>query len=86
VINGFFEIAIVLLDAGADVNAPGSCINGRTALEGAAERGRIDIVQWLLNAGADVTGSRASQLALSQGYNGVKRIIESHSMAEAMET
>jgi ankyrin repeat protein len=86
VIRGFFKIAMVLLDAGADVNAPGSCINGRTALEGGAEQGRIDIVQWLLNAGADVTGSRAPQLALSQGYYAVKKIIESHSMAEAMET
>jgi len=41
-----------LLDSGADVNAAGCFHFGRTALEGAAEHGRIDILQLLLNEGA----------------------------------
>lgn len=41
----------MLLDAAADVHPPGGISYGRTALEGAAEHGRLDVVQPLLNAG-----------------------------------
>jgi ankyrin repeat protein len=42
----------MLLQMGADVNARLAIKEGRTAIEGAAEHGRLDIVQLLLNAGA----------------------------------
>jgi ankyrin repeat protein len=45
----------MLLKAGADVNASPAYIEGRTALEGAAENGRLDLVQLLLNAGVGTT-------------------------------
>jgi ankyrin repeat protein len=45
-------LAKLLLDKGAEVNASPSLIEGRYAIEGAAEHGRLDMVQLLLNAGA----------------------------------
>ncbi|KAF5127743.1 NF-kappa-B inhibitor beta [Metarhizium anisopliae] len=47
------ELVRLLLDNGAEVNAPAASIHGRTALEGAVERGRLDILQLLLDAGAE---------------------------------
>ena len=44
-----------LLECGANVNTPRSSSDGSTALEGAAEHGRLDTVQLLLIAGADST-------------------------------
>jgi ankyrin repeat protein len=41
--------AQLLLNHNADVDAPSSKLNGRTALEAAAENGRLDTVQLLLN-------------------------------------
>lgn len=46
------KIALQFLEAGADVNAAAAKYYGRTALDGAAEHGRLDMVQLLLNAGA----------------------------------
>jgi ankyrin repeat protein len=46
------KIAIKLLETGADVNAAPAIVNGLTALDGAAERGRSDMVEMLLSAGA----------------------------------
>lgn len=45
-----FELAVRLLERGADVSAPAAPRNGRTAIDGAAERGHFDMVQLLLNA------------------------------------
>lgn len=81
-IKGYVGIAIVLLDAGAEVNAQAAANHGRTALEGAAEHGRIDMVQLLLNAGVKLSGSgdaqyrKALELALNNGHNTVKQLIE----------
>ena len=47
----------MLLDAGAHVNAQAALEYGRTALEGAAEHGRIDMVKLLLNSGVELSGS-----------------------------
>ena len=49
-------IACLLLNKGAEVDALTAKVDGKTALEEASEHGRIDIVQLLLNAGAQVVG------------------------------
>lgn len=43
-------MACLLLEYGANVFAPAAKIDGRTAFEGAAEHGRIDMVRLLWNA------------------------------------
>lgn len=53
-IGGYLGIAF-LFDYKADINAA-AAPNGRTALEGVVEYGRIDMIQMLLNAGVDVHG------------------------------
>jgi ankyrin repeat protein len=50
--RGHFQIALLFLEAGADVNASGNNAF-RTALEKAAGNGRLDLVHLLLKAGAD---------------------------------
>ncbi|KAF4440928.1 ankyrin repeat-containing protein, partial [Fusarium austroafricanum] len=61
VMGGYLDIAHLLLENGADTNAAPANIKGRTALEGAAEHGRIDIVQLLNNAGADISEAGQGQ-------------------------
>ena len=79
--NGYAGIVLELLDRNANVDAPGANHGGRTALEGAAEHGRLDVVQILLNAGAQLSGSgqqqyeRAIALSSKEGYHAVKRLI-----------
>ena len=74
----------MLLNDKADVDAPASKRNGRTALEGAAEYGRLDIVQILLNKGAGCGGkdqaqfSRAIALARDNGHNPTADLLETH--------
>jgi uncharacterized protein len=62
------EAVKLLLDLGADVNAQDT-LDGRTALMGAAHKGRDDVVQLLVNRGADLAirdmGSRDSIHALA---------------------
>ena len=57
------ETIDMLLELGADVNAQDT-LDGRTALRGAAHKGRSDVVQMLVDAGADLAthdiGSRDS--------------------------
>ena len=78
----YLGIAIILLDNGADVNAQASSKLGRTALAGAVEHGRIDIVQLLLNTGVELDGSgnaqykEALQLASEYGHNAVRKLIK----------
>ena len=63
-----YDAAKMLLDLGADANAQ-DVLDGRTALMGAAHKGRNDIVQLLVDHGADLSlhdiGSRDSIHALS---------------------
>ncbi|OCK86899.1 uncharacterized protein K441DRAFT_452887, partial [Cenococcum geophilum 1.58] len=47
---GFIKVAIILLNASADINSNRALKYRRTALEGAAKHRRIDMVQLLLNA------------------------------------
>jgi uncharacterized protein len=63
-----YEAVKLLLDLGADVNAQDT-LDGRTALMGAAHKGRSDIVKLLVDRGADLglhdIGSRDSIHALA---------------------
>jgi ankyrin repeat protein len=52
--NGHLSIVNLLLDAGANVDAPGGNNGGRTALTLAALNGHQEIVQRLLDAGANI--------------------------------
>ncbi|KAM0689366.1 hypothetical protein Q7P36_011444 [Cladosporium allicinum] len=78
-IAGSMSIATLLVEKGADVFAPAKGRRGRTALEGAAEHGRLDIVQLLLNLGVEATGSRAIQFAREEGHDGVVALLEGSS-------
>jgi ankyrin repeat protein len=63
-----FDAAKMLIELGADVNAQDT-LDGRTALMGAAHKGRNDVVELLVKHGADLAvrdiGSRDSIHALS---------------------
>jgi ankyrin repeat protein len=75
-IAGFISVVTLLNQKGADVNAPALGDNGRTALEGAAEHGRLDTVQLLLNLGVEIADSRAVQFAREEGHDGVVALLE----------
>jgi ankyrin repeat protein len=82
--KGFLGIAYLLLKHGADVNAPAAEVAGRTALEGAAEHGRVDMVQLFFNAGAGISGDGRSQYesamrrASENGHHATRRLLESY--------
>ncbi|KAK1596710.1 ankyrin repeat-containing domain protein [Colletotrichum navitas] len=71
-ISGNINIAKQLLDHGADVNAAPAVEEGRTAIEGAAEHGRLDMVRFLISAGAvgdtEKGFSRAIELAEDENH------------------
>lgn len=71
------HIAIVnkLMQRGANVNALPIGDHGRTVLEGAAEHGRLDMVQLLLNFAAETRGSRALRFAKREGHEGVVALL-----------
>ncbi|KAF2796606.1 ankyrin [Melanomma pulvis-pyrius CBS 109.77] len=53
-IQGFVGIATLLLEKGAGVNFPAAgSKHGRTAFEGAAKRGRVDMMSLLMKWGAE---------------------------------
>lgn len=54
VIVGDFEVVLAVLGGGADINAQSNTPNGDTALTTASARGRENIVQLLLDRGANV--------------------------------
>jgi ankyrin repeat protein len=80
-INGNFEILDLLVEAGGDLNAPASSSGSRSALEGAAEWGRVDMTSYLLSHGADVKGRnnknyrRAIYRAWDNGHRVLARMI-----------
>lgn len=74
-ISGSISIVNELAQKGANVNARAIGKEGRTALEGAAEHGRLDMVQLLLNLEADIRGSRALQFARNEGHDGVAMLL-----------
>jgi len=73
-----------LLKAGAGINAPAAEKYGRTALEGAAEYGRIDALQFLLDNGALIDGpgrasyDRAITYATRNGFCIASKILHLH--------
>lgn len=76
----FVETAEVLLDAGAKVNTQGS-LEGFTSLMTAAAEGQLEVVQLLLERGADhtledVDGDTALGFAKERGHTGVVELLE----------
>ncbi|CAE7791093.1 unnamed protein product [Symbiodinium microadriaticum] len=77
--HGHVEVALLLLDAGADVNLPN--LRGWTALTRSSAEGRMDFVRLLLEAGADTecTGGESNEAALlqavQQGHVGIVRLL-----------
>ena len=78
-IAGSMSVVTLLIEKGADVHAPALGEDGRTALEGAVEHGRLDVVQLLLNLGVEVAGTRAIQFAREEGHDGVVALLEGSS-------
>ena len=80
-INGNLEIARVLIEHGArlDIPPPRGRL-GRWPLEGAAENGRLDMIQflWEVNDGPidDRQCQKAMKLAEHRGHLGCKKLIE----------
>jgi ankyrin repeat protein len=68
------DIVKLLLNTGADINAPASPDRGKTALQAAVQRGNISIIKLLLQLGADCNalaaksyGGTALQFAAMEG-------------------
>jgi ankyrin repeat protein len=76
-IKGNFEILDLLVQAGGDLNAPPSGNGSRSALEGAAEWGRLDMTSYLLSHGADVKGrnNKNYRRAIYRAWNNGHRVL-----------
>jgi ankyrin repeat protein len=74
-IGGHLSVVHELVSRGADVNAPAWSDYQRTALEGAAENGRLDTVQFLINMQANVHTTRALQFARKEGHEAVVALL-----------
>lgn len=86
---GLVRIASQLLDAGADINALGYGKYGRTALQRAASKGRIDMLHMLLcrgvriydddlNQGYRTNFVRAVRMAEQNGHKAAATLLKSH--------
>ncbi|EAT82745.2 hypothetical protein SNOG_09480 [Parastagonospora nodorum SN15] len=60
-IKGYVGLASILTDAGAHVNAEPGLLYGRTAFEGATEHGRIEMMVFLVQNGADLLWNNRQQ-------------------------
>ncbi|KAI9150021.1 Ankyrin-3 [Paramyrothecium foliicola] len=92
-IFGRTGMAKQLIDLGADIDACGAAHCGRTALEGAAEHGRIELIELLLYNGVKTTGSgqlqyiRAIGFAEREGNDVVANMLRNHrSLTDEEET
>ncbi|KAI0485230.1 ankyrin repeat-containing domain protein [Xylariaceae sp. FL0804] len=80
--NGNLDVVRFLIDQDADVNALPARSNGRTALEAAAQMGRLDTVQLLLDNNVDLHGAmriyyvRAVLFAQEEGHDAVARLLQ----------
>ncbi|KAK4060934.1 hypothetical protein Trihar35433_9859 [Trichoderma harzianum] len=86
---GVVHIASQLLDAGADINALGYGKHGRTALQRAASKGRIDMLHMLLCRGARIYDNspnqgyranyvRAVRMAEQKGHEAAAKLLKSY--------
>lgn len=81
-IEGYVGIATLLLEKGADPNFRPAYEDGRTAFEGAAEWGRVDMMLLLMKWGADLRADsnrqydRALNFAEGNGQMASKRFVE----------
>lgn len=76
----------MLLEAGADVNGPPAGKEGRTALEAAAENGRLDVLHLLLHNDNDIEAlemrcKQAAKLAEREGHLVIARILREYKRA-----
>ncbi|KAJ5461898.1 Endochitinase B1 [Penicillium daleae] len=71
--TGYLEVIRLLLNSGADINAPPGEVCGRTALQAAVERGYLDIIQLLLSAGADINAHPAAANGMTALQAAAKR-------------
>jgi ankyrin repeat protein len=79
-ISGNCNIAAELLSHGADPEAPPSFIDGRWPIEGAAEHGRLDMIEYLLKVTVynEEKCERAMELARKNGHMGCHDLIAEH--------
>jgi ankyrin repeat protein len=81
-IKGHYRIAVLLLRSGANVNADRPDFWGRTAFEGAAEHGRIDMMFLLAQHGANLLAYdeeqyiRAMRYSKGNGQSGAMKLVE----------
>jgi ankyrin repeat protein len=68
--RGLTDEARRLISAGADVNAPHECGDGASCLQAAAEKGYLDLVELLVNHGADVNHVGKNGVALAYALRG----------------
>lgn len=79
--KGYIGLARHLLDSGARINARGAKRNGRMALEGAAEHGRLDMLALLIDRQALTTRNgrrqfiRAVELATREGHHATAALL-----------
>jgi ankyrin repeat protein len=79
---GSISVVKALIWNGADVRAPAIGKDGRTAVEAAAEYGRLDVVQFLIDVGAQRAGSRALEFASEEGHLDVVMLLLENGFAE----
>jgi len=83
-VRGCIQVAMLLLDWGADPNGD-SALADETALDSAAKRGKSDMVQFLLNVGAQSEPSgetgydNAIKLANSRSHFAIADMLKSYS-------
>jgi hypothetical protein len=79
-ISGNCNIAAELLSHGADPEAPPSDLHGRWPIEGAAEHGRLDMIEYLLKVTLFDANKckRAMELAQENGHMGCYDLILEH--------
>lgn len=85
-----FELVTILVNAGANINAPAGTDSGATALQIACFQGSILMVQYLLGLGADVhadgaarNGRTALQGAAEHGRKDVVELLAKHTTLAA---
>ncbi|RFN45206.1 hypothetical protein FIE12Z_10557 [Fusarium flagelliforme] len=73
------EMAKLLLERGADLNAPPAQLDGKTTLEAAAAVGNVDLVEFLLREGATFSNPTSIlQLAVTSGCQKLVNFLIGH--------